>query len=382
MFQQWESTDALGRVQVIKARLQELLQVIESKVVTADIGQFIRQVVFDAPYQRFDAEQSRESIALFVLESHARLVLNEEDKQYTFEPFPSLSACQAYMKANRNAIPDPENLLKIAFTVCVEGQGLTTDMLMWIERMDAHAHCHKALLDLTTHNLSEIPYRVDPMDTNAIRAWHQTMVKAQQSDDMHTKTKDLIAKYRIYESDFQLPETIPMCRELNPSELRYHLACARIVLDDRYQDFNSQCEQAYRNEESVFAFVNYFMKHEGVTDWLDICWMHFRWPFHAYRKIQGHLHPIIGQPREPPYILCLDEAFECIVFNDDGQPHSTAHGFYEALGVWTRLILKRDCVLAPRVACDALIERMLSKECVEADHDLQTGVALGPGQSI
>lgn len=381
MFQQWENTDALARVQVIKERLQELLQVIENKNVTPEVNEFIRQVIFDAPGQRFDTKQTREAVALFILEAHARLVLNEQDRQYEFEPFRDLQTCRDYLRNSRHKIPDPENLLKVAFTVCVEGHGLTTDILLWIERMDAHAHCHSALLDITTHNLSSIPYRVESHDTNAVRAWHQSMIKAQQSDDMHTKTKDLIAKYRIYESDFQLPDTIPMCKELNPNELRYNLACARIVVGEEYQQFDLECEQAYKNEESVFAFVNYFMKHEGVADWLDMCWLHFRWPFHAYRKVQEHLHPVIGQPREPPYIFCVDESLECIVFNDDGQPYSTAHGLYEAIGVWARLILERDCVLAPRVACDGLIDRMLNGEVEDPENENET-FTLGPGQNI
>lgn len=99
----------------------------------------------------------------------------------------------------------------------------------------------------------------------------------------------------------------------------------------------------------------------------------------GFTRTQGHLYPEIGQPREPPYILCLDREHNCIIFNDDGQPYSTAKGFYEAIGVWATLIKERDCILAPRVACDGLIERMLEMEEEEVE---ETPLNLGPGQTI
>lgn len=286
MFQHWASTSTLDRVVVVKERLLELLHVIETKQITEEINAFIRQVIHDAPLQRYDVRQTRDGVALYILESHSRLLLNEQDEQCEFEPFKTLEECMRQLKTTRDVIPTPEDLLRVAFTVCVEGNGLTPESLLAIERMDAHIHCHHTLLDMTTDRLSEIPCRVEERVTQSVRRWHEFMIRAQQSDDMHTKTKDLICKYRIHESDFQLPDTIPMCKELNPAELRYHLACARIVLESEYQEFDIDCERAFKTEESVFAFVSYFMRHEGVADWLDTCWLHFRWPFHAYKKIQ------------------------------------------------------------------------------------------------
>ena len=330
-------------------------------------------------------------VFMYVIESQLRLALaqttlwdtlddgttigahNARVTKCPFDPEPSSEICQkAHMAYISKEKLDDEAINQMAFCTCFEDslsveKDRSWETILLFECLTAHTWAGLVLGDVVRAlPLDGIP----PDDENrAVNKWHETVIEAQHTDEFMSEITDRLLWSNMFEFEAQAPETQRVFRDAKPRKGYHWYTRLRAFRDGDlcntlYNACNLRTNELAENlkAQTLLSYIEYHMRHAGVASWIQTSYVDHRYPKEALAKIEERRRIQIGQPNFPPFVAHLgDDLYAVVECGAKLKLYARAATLHEAFFYWTALVMERlDGMIAPRVSCAALIERIVS----------------------
>ena len=208
--------------------------------------------------------------------------------------------------------------------------------------------------------------------------WIEECASMQHSDELLTENCDLLLWMNMYGAEVQAPETVRVFEQAKPrsgyhwfSRLRACRSPEKVdILYERCNRRTAALEPAERANIPL-CYMEYFMRHSGVASWRALCFFDDRHGTEALAALVARQCTPVGQPRMPPFIIHTASAFVLMhggASSAELRRISSHDTLAHAIHAWCAFMLRvTDGMMAPRISCRGLLERILGLETDRVD---------------
>jgi hypothetical protein len=278
-------------------------------------------------------------------------------------------------------------LNQFAYNVCFERDDATRinwEQIQTYEVLTAHIFATLVLetliRQLPIHILSDTEFDSD----TEVHAWHTYCINFQHSDEFLVEITDILIQSHMNEAEKNIPETLKVYREAKPRKGFHWYTRLRAFRDiDQCTELFNRCNKRTSQmdddlkELTLLSYIEYHMRHANVESWRSLCFFDYKYPKEAIQGLLKRIDIPVGSPVYPACIVQMSQSEYLVVDYNFAirklEIISRQSNLYASFRDWcVRILKKNDGLLAPRVTCKALIQKILEmKTEKEKELDLQ-----------
>lgn len=208
--------------------------------------------------------------------------------------------------------------------------------------------------------------------------WIEQCASMQHSDELLTENCDLLLWMNMYGAEVQAPETVRVFEQAKPRSGYHWFSRLRACrspekVDTLYERCNRRTAALEPTERAniPLCYMEYFMRHSGVASWRALCFFDDRHGTEALAALVARQCTPVGQPRMPPFIIHAAGTFVLMHGGSSAELRriSSHETLADAIHAWCAFTLRvTDGMMAPRISCRGLLERILGLETDRVDH--------------